>query len=188
LDRLCAAYLTAMDASDWSMLADLWRQAEDDAALEHALHEVNECLLRDEAVAPGWEAGRQAVLRLVEKHLASGTSGSTAAAPVTVGDVAARIAGDPATVGRLTAPDRAINAGLLGNPTPLLAAVTGPSLARLQADLRVAASPSFWRAFQQAAVLLNMARERVHSGRAAARPAGPNRREPRPPHPRRKGS
>ena len=64
LDRLCAAYLTALDVDDWSTLADLWRRAEDDPALEHALNEVNECLLLDEAVAAAARGDQRGVLLL----------------------------------------------------------------------------------------------------------------------------
>jgi hypothetical protein len=93
--------------------------------------------------------------------------------PISVAEVAAAIVADRMTFVRLSVADREANARLMASGAPVPAKLDGPALLAFEAALAVAASRQYWRAFQQAALLLRMSRG--GAGRAAARQARPPR-------------
>ena len=181
LDRAALAYVAAADAGDVDAMADLWAAAETDAELERVLCELNEGLLIEDGDARPAGDDRLAVLALIDRHFPARADPAPAPRPPTVGHVAARIAGDAAALARLSAADRATNEALLRSRLLLPDELGGRELLRLGDALGVTADLAYWRAFQEAAVLMHMASHRT-SGRAAARPAagpsGPRRTPP----------
>jgi hypothetical protein len=180
-ERQAIAYLDALDAQDFDAIGRLWEQAADDAELERVLIEVSEGVLEeaghpapaDEAAAsPGFAEDAAQVVRLLDKHLPSGTPAPILARP-TVADVAAKIAADPDLGARLDAADRQANAKLLTVRMELPADMGMPQLTRWTAALPVTASAAYWRAFRQAAILAAMRHVHPSAGGnlAAARPA-----------------
>jgi hypothetical protein len=164
-------YLDALDAGDVDTLARLWEQATVDPELEKVLGELTDGLAAEEGPTPSWEADAAQVRALLRQHLPAAFAAAEAPAPLTVGDVAARLQADSALGARLSAADRAANSRLLGDPTPVPEELGLPQFEKWQATLGVRAGPHYWRAFRQAAVLLAMGRCQQAGELAAARDA-----------------
>jgi hypothetical protein len=164
-------YLDALDARDADALAGLWEEAARDPGLEKVLGELTDGLAQEEGPAPDWQADAGRVRDFLRTHL-PGAFPPAGPAPLTVGDVAARLQADSALGARLGEADRQANARLLGEATLIPEELGLPHFERWQKTLGIAASPAYWRAFRQAAVLLAMGRCQRAGELAAARRAG----------------
>ncbi len=164
-------YFDALDRGDLETLAGLWEAASRDPALEQLLGELTEGLAAEEGPEPDWQADVSRVRTLLSAHIPAERSAPPG--PLTIGDVAARLQADRNLGNRLSEPDRAANALLLTNPTPLPGSLGLSQFDRWRQDLGVEASPQYWRAFRHAAVLLSLGSSQ-QSGTylAAARSAG----------------
>lgn len=164
-------YLDALDARDAAALAALWEQAAENPELEALLAELTDGLAKEEADA-AWKADAERVNATLRQHLPSGFSPAADPPPLTVGLVAKRLASDSALGLRLTEADRAANERLLLNATPIPEELGRPHFEKWRTALGIQASPHYWRAFRQAAVLLAMGRCQQAGELAAARRAG----------------
>lgn len=161
-------YLDALDASDVALLAELWDQAAADPQLEQVLGELTDGLAIEAERDPAWEADAEKVRSLLHEHLPSGFPVETELLPLTVGDVAARLQTDSILGARLSAADKAANSRLRMDGTPLPEELGLPHFEKWKTSLGVNASPHYWRAFRQAAVLLSMGRCQHESEQLAA--------------------
>ncbi len=165
-------YLDALDAGDINTLAALWEQAAANPELEQVLGELTDGLAAEEGAWPSWEADAARVRDLLREHLPSGFSAPEEPPPLTVRDVAARLQSDNAVAGRLSVADRTANSRLLADTTPVPEELGLPHFEKWKTTLGVSASPHYWRAFRQTAVLLAMGRCQQAGELAAARRAG----------------
>jgi hypothetical protein len=164
------AYLDALDAQDLDALSALWEQAETDAELERIFGEISQGVLEEEGLRPKWGEYRQAVLGALAKHVPSAFAPAPLQ-PLTVGDIAARIAANDSLLRQLSPADREANARLMQDATALPPERGMKELLELTTRLPVTASSRYWREFQQVAVLASMSRGQT-AARAAAREAG----------------
>jgi hypothetical protein len=173
-------YLDALDAGDVAVLAELWERATADPQLEQVLGELTDGLADLEGPSPDWEIDAERVRGLLRAHLPSAFPTETELPPLTVRDVAARLQTDSVLGARFHAADRAANSRLLADTTPIPEELGLPHFEKWQTSLGVSASPHYWRAFRQAAVLLAMGRCQQAGELAAARRAGRTPRGGRP--------
>ena len=174
-DEAAMKYVRAIDRDDLDTLAKLWEQAETDPELERTFLELNQGLIEEAGVKPEWSGYRNDALGAIERHLPQSLDREPPLPPLAVGDIAARIAGDPALLARLTPSDREANEQLRAARTLVPQPITNRSLASLAAGLSVQATTRYWREFQQVAVMLSVSRGHAVA-RAAARDAGRPRR------------
>src|SRR2546423_1142021 len=103
-------YLDALQAGDLETLAALWQRAASDTNLEQLLCDLTEELATEQEPGPGWRADAAKVMELLAQHVPSARRSSepivAAGAPLTAGDVAARIAGDESLLSRLGPDER----------------------------------------------------------------------------------
>ena len=176
-ERASMQYIEAFDRDDFATMALLWQAAETDEKLEQLLCDLNNGLLH-ESGGPVEESSRENVLPLLRQKMPSAFAGADEAV-ITVADVAATIAADRVAVARLSSADLEVNVKLLTVRMPLPEKLDGFNLTSFARELSVAGSQYYWRAFQQAALLLRMSR--AGASRAAARqvrpPRAPQRRD-----------
>lgn len=165
-------YLDAFDAGDVALLAELWEQAAANPQLEQVLGELTDGVAVEEGVDPAWQADVEQARSLLREHLPSAFPVEAEFPPLTVGDVAARLQADSVLGTRLSAADKAANSRLLANTTPIPEELGLLHFEKWRTTLGVSASPHYWRAFRQAAVLLAMSRCQQAGELAAARRAG----------------
>ena len=151
-------YLDAFERGDLNALAAVWGQAAGDPELEQVLCELAEGLAEEQEPSPGWHADAEKVRALLKARLPSADPAEPVSGPLTAGDVAARIAGDSGLLGKLPLEEREANAKLLGDRTPLPAALGVNDLERWVQALPVRADARYWRLFRHVAVLLAMGR------------------------------
>src|SRR5262245_4886983 len=165
-------YLDALDAGDVGTLAELWEQAAMNPKLERVLSELTDGLALEEELDPAWEADAAHVRGMLREHLPSAFPAEADPPPLTVGDVAARLQAASILGSRLNEADRVANSRLLADTTLIPEELGLPHFEKWRTTLGVGASSHYWRAFQQAAVLLAMGRCQQASELAAARRAG----------------
>jgi hypothetical protein len=170
-ERASMQYIEAYDRDDFAAMELLWHAAETDEKLEQLLCDLNNGLLHEGGV-PVEELSRENVLPLLRQKMPSAFAGVDEAV-ITAADVAAAIIADRVVVLRLSSSDQEANFKLLTVRMPLPAKLDGTNLTAFASELPVAASQQYWRAFQQAALLLRMSR--AGASRAAARQATPPR-------------
>lgn len=163
-------YVDAYDRDDLDTIAQLWKEAETDPKLEQLLIELNEGLLHENNL-PMADPAREKVLGMLRQTVPSAFA--VGQLEITISDVASAISSDRVTLSKLSPADREVNIKLLAVRDALPAKLDGAAMLELSRNMSVAASPAYWRAFQQAGVLLNMSRG--GAGRAAARQARPPR-------------
>jgi hypothetical protein len=169
--RAALRYLDALDAGDANALAELWEQAAGNPELEQVLNELTDGLAIEENPTPSWETDAARVRTVLREHLPSAFPVEADPPALTVRDVAARLQADSALGVRWSASDRAANSRLLADTTPVPDELGLPHFEKWQTSLGVSASPHYWRAFRQAAVLLAMGRCQQVGELAAARRA-----------------
>lgn len=165
-------YLDALDAGDADAVAEMWERAEMDPKLEQILCELTDGLAAEEGVDAAWRADVEPVRGLLHEHLPSGFPSEADPPPLTVRDVAARLQSDNVLAARLSDADRAANAQLLANVSPIPDELGLAHFEKWRTTLGVSAGSHYWRAFRQAAVLLGMGRCQKAGELAAARRAG----------------
>jgi hypothetical protein len=164
------AYLDALNAQDFDVLAQLWARAEADPELDRLFCEINQGVLEEEGLRPQWQAYKKSVAAALQ-HLPSAFLSDPLPTTLTIGDIAARIASNDHLMGRLSQADRQANALLQSDRTPLPVQLGMNEVLRLTSNVHVAASARYWREFQQVAVLASMSRGQA-AAKAAARVAG----------------
>ena len=152
------AYLDAFEQGDLDALGAVWEQAAGDRELERILCELVEGLAEEQEPSPGWHGDAEKVRALLKAKLPSAEPPEPVSGRLTAGDVAARIAGDAALLGKLPPEAREANGKLLGDRTPLPGALSANDLTRWADTLPVKADPRYWRMFRHVAVLLAMGR------------------------------
>ncbi len=121
---------------------------------------------------PAWQADAERVRVLLREHLPSAFPNETELPPLTVRDVASQLQKESAIGKRFSGSDQVVNSRLLADTTPLPDELGLPYFEKWKTSLGVSASPHYWRAFRQAAVLLAMGRCQQAGELAAARRAG----------------
>lgn len=173
-------YIKALDSADFETVAEVLTLAETDPELDRRIAAVNDAIYAEAGLTPR-EQQAQTVRKLLAQHIPSGMPQPEpeAPAPLTVGDVAAKLQADQATGRPTLLSDRDTNTRLLGNTTPLPDRMTEAAITRLATDLGAGGSERYWEEFRHAATRLGMARASGHARLAARhqRPtqAGTNR-------------
>lgn len=165
-------YLDALDAGDVALLAELWEQAVADPQLEQLLGDLMDGLAIEAEHDPAWEADADKVRSLLREHLPSGFHEEYELPPLTVREVASQLQKDGVLGVRFRESDRAANSRLLADTTPIPNELGLPHFEKWKTSLGITASPHYWRAFRQAAVLLAMGRCQQAGELAAARRGG----------------
>ncbi|HEY7329039.1 MAG TPA: hypothetical protein VH592_15460 [Gemmataceae bacterium] len=165
-------YLDALDAGDVAALAELWERAAINPQMEHVLGELTDGLAIEEGFDPAWKTDAERIRGLLREHLPSAFLTQTEPPPLTIGDVAARLQSDSVLGARLNAADKSVNSRLRADSTPVPEDLGLPHFEKWKTSLGISASPHYWRAFRQAAVLLLMGRCQQAGELAAARRAG----------------
>jgi hypothetical protein len=175
-------YVRAFDAGDFDTMAEVMTQAEVDPELDRLIVDVN-AALHEEAGLPPLQEQAQLVRALLYQHLPSGVQRpDEAVAPLTVGNVAAKLETDHATrttMAGLSARDRLTNRQLQQSGVILPTPLTGRTIDELATHLQATASERYWRLFRETAIVLGMARERGQLELAAARRQRKSRTESR---------
>jgi hypothetical protein len=170
LDFQAAEYLSAIEAEDFDRQDAIWELAAHDAELEEVLHAVHAGLLEE-----GTAGVSVAVAEAVEQFLPSAEVVRPAGGPVTVGMVADELFRH--TPDKLSAAAHALNEKLR-KATDELPAELGLSKLTAWAEGRFgAADPSYWKAFREAALKLELRAAAEGEYQLAARkgpkPGGP---------------
>lgn len=165
-------YLDALDCGDVAALAELWEQAAENSQLEQVLGELTDGLAIEEDLDPAWKSDAERVRSLLREHLPSAFPIEAELPPLTVRDVAAQLQNEIAVRARFQETDQAANSRLLADTTAIPQELGLPHFEKWKSSLAVRASPQYWRAFRQAAVLLTMGRCQRAGELAAARRAG----------------
>lgn len=171
LDRLALTYLSAIESEDFDTIEALWDQADDDAALETMLHELN-AELAAEQNEQGHHALVSSVLESIELHLPSAQVIRPATDALTVREVAEHIRRNPPA--GLTIADLRLNDDLrkVGEVVPTELGIS--QVIRWGEQFGVAPE-AFWRAFREVALDLWMERTSAANYQIAARPKRPKR-------------
>jgi hypothetical protein len=174
-------YIEAFDRGDLDALADVLDEALHDPELDQQLAGVDAALYAEAGLATPAEQATL-VRRLLLQHLPSGIPGPVEAPnPPTVGEVAAKLAADPALRPPLTAEDRLTLRRFHGDATTLPRRLTTRAVQDLFRALGVTdRNQRLEEAFRRAAVALGMSRAQESVQLAAARRQGRVPRAARP--------
>lgn len=168
IDYLCELYLQAMEQLDFAALEKLWGLAAHDLNLEKAFHELNESLCEEIRQADDSQTQRQ-LGELVDQHLPSATRVPEPHSRITVADVMRELAQQPSQV---KTPELAELITKLTDSSEPLPPELGLTPLTTWAQARFgSATPSFWRAFQQAALKLDFQQNAAPHYALAARSA-----------------
>jgi len=158
-------YIQALERGDLDAATQVLEAALNDAELDRILAEVEQAYLQEQGLTP-MAADAQLVHNLVRDHLPSAFAEETPAdAPLTVGEVAARLQADR----RVPSTDDEAHRQLLSSTLPLPTWLSLPAIRKLASNIGVAASDRFWRAFRDTAITMGMGRSHSHAQWAAAR-------------------
>lgn len=168
IDYLCDLYLQAMEQLNFAALEKLWGLAAHDQDLEKAFHELNESLCEEIRQADDSQTQEQLVV-LVDQHMPSATRIPSPASRITVTDVMRELAQHPSLT---KAPELAELISKLISSSERLPLELGLTPLTAWAQARFgSATPSFWRAFQQAALKLDFQQNAAPHYALAARRA-----------------
>jgi hypothetical protein len=158
-------YVRALDESDLETVAAILDSALHDADLDAAIIEINLTVQEEEQLTPS--AGAAEIVRsLLRKHLAHTVEADAGdETPVTVAEVAARLKSER----RVPFTDQEVNDRLLTVSRPLPAWLSIQAVKEMATELGATATERYWRAFRDAAIMLNMARSHRQAQLAAAR-------------------
>lgn len=167
LDLAATRYLDALEREDFDAMAELWRQAGEDHDLEEALHELHAGLVEERQIEQARrDAG--ALAEAVAKHLPSAEIIRPTTDPITVADVAEALFRQPPP--RLPPEAHALNEKLRAAREPLPEHL-GLSKLITWAEAKFGrAAREYWKAFQQAAIDLELRQASEAEYRMAARP------------------
>jgi hypothetical protein len=169
-------YIQAFERGDLDALAQVLEEAQFDPELDPQIAGVN-AALHDEAGIAGPEIGAQTVRALLLRHMPTAALPPENEPAPTVGDVAARIQGDPAIRQQLLPADRLVNRGLLDSSAPLPIPATTATIGQLAQDLNVMASEHYWELFRREAVIAAMRHGVAGLHLTAARKRSTHRKE-----------
>lgn len=164
-NRLIYQYVQGLDTGDLDCVASVLEAAMEDPELDRMIGEINLSYHEEEQLA-SLTAEVQLVQALVRQHLPSAfVAEQPEEQPLTVGEVAAHMLAKRHVVQG----DQEINSRLLVSSRLLPAALSLQGVKDLMADLGVAVSATFVKAFRDAAIMLGMARSHNQAQLAAAR-------------------
>lgn len=164
-DKLIYQYVQGLDTGDLDRVASVLEAAVEDPELDRLIAEINIAYQEEEQLAP-LAAEAQLVKDLIRQHLPSAFAPEEVEdRPLTVGEVAAHLVGKR----HPTADNQAIDRRLLASLRPVPTGLSQQVVKDLMADLGVAVSSTFVRAFRDAAIMLGMARSHSAAQLAAAR-------------------
>jgi hypothetical protein len=164
-DKLIYHYVQGLDTGDLDRVASVLEAAVEDPELDRLIAEINIAYQEEEQLAP-LAAEAQLVQDLIRQHLPSAFVPEEAEdRPLTVGEVAAHLL----VKRHPTADKQEIDRRLLASSRPLPAGLSLQVVKDLMADLGVAVSNTFLRAFRDAAIMLGMAHSHSQARLAAAR-------------------
>jgi hypothetical protein len=164
-EKMIHHYIQALDQGDIDGVAVVLEAALDDPELDRVIAEINLALQEEEQLTPT-AVDAQLVRDLLRKHLPSAFHvDERDERLLTVGDVAARLQADR----RVPTADQEANRRLLGSSAPLPTWLSAQAVSRLIAELGVAASDRFLRAFRDTAIMLGMGHRHSQAQLAAAR-------------------
>ena len=168
LDLAAARYLDALEQDDFDTTAALWQFAQADPELEAVLREVHVGLI-EEQTYEATAAAAAALTAAVEAHLPSAEILRPSGAVVTVADVANELFRHAPN--RLPAEAHLLNERLRETSEPLPPNLGLPQLTAWAEALFGLAPPTYWKAFRQAAVKLELRRAAEAEYQLAARRA-----------------
>lgn len=169
-EKILYRYSRALERGDFDAIAEILKQAEEDAALERMILEWNDAYAREQQIA--LDAQDIALVRdLIEKHLPSGNPDEleTDLPPPTVSDVIARMQGDAALKKHLEREGQTAISQLQGSDTPLPRNLTQRGVQEVFRALGISVSQSFERFFRDTAIFLSMGHEQGRARLSATR-------------------
>lgn len=159
-------YLWALDRGDFDGVAAVLAAAAADEELDRMIVEVNRALHEEEGLSP-LASETEVVRALLRRFVPSGFPHETDDLPVSVGEIAAKLAGDR----RLPAGDRDTGRRLAQSDLPVPPSLSREAVQRLVITLGGEGSEGFWRQFRNAAVMTWIGRGHQRTQFAATRRA-----------------
>jgi Zn-dependent peptidase ImmA (M78 family) len=153
-ERAIHRYIVSLDKGDAEGVAAVLQAALDDPELDRLISEVDLAYQEEESLTPTSDDSRL-VRRLAWEHFASAFEAEGAEAePLKVKDVVARLEADR----RLAPEDQAASQSLRNVEVPLPKRLGRREVNRLREGLGGEASDRFWRAFRDAAIMMELGR------------------------------
>lgn len=149
LDLQAALYLAAIEAEDFDAQEEMWALAARDGELEEALHAAHEGLLAERGAGT-----TEVIASAVAKHLPSAELFQSTTGPVTVGRVADELFRH--TPAKLSAAAHALNDRLRQAADELPAELGLTKLTAWAEGKFGPAEPAYWKAFREAALVLEL--------------------------------
>jgi hypothetical protein len=165
-ERQLMHYLWALDRADFDSVANVLARAAVDLDLDRLIVEVNRVLHDEQRLSP-LAADTEVIKALLQRFLPSGIPSETEEIPVSVGEIAAKLAQDR----HLSAPDRGLGRRLAQSEVVVPAALNRESVRRLAAVIGGEGSDAFWRRFRDLAIMAWMGRGHQQIQLAASRRA-----------------
>jgi hypothetical protein len=159
-------YIKALDDGDADTLFVLLEAAEVDPELDRLIAEVNQ-EVSEEAKLGSLSADAEQVRQLLRTHLPSGYAALSDIPPLTVGEVAARLAASY----QLFETDRTAIEALLGSRQALPILINRQSVSQMASRFPTIGSDRFWRRFREEAVTSLIGRAHEQAQLVAAREA-----------------
>lgn len=162
-ERVAHRYIEALDTGDIEGVATVLEEAQHDAELDRLITEIN-LAFQEELYLDPLAADAGLVRGLAAKHFQSAAEAEPQHAPLTVGEVAARLK----EMRRVPFTDQKVNDELLTNKSQMPALLSTAEVKKLAETLGVNASNLYWKKFRDAAIALRM-RHGQSQARLAAR-------------------
>jgi uncharacterized protein YicC (UPF0701 family) len=160
-ERTLYRYLSALERGDFDTVTAVLSEAEHDAALEQMILETNEAL-SDECRAAIELSDEKLINQLVRQHMPSAVANAEEdelPAPVTVGDVMARLKSDVETTRDIRQEMDEVGRRLDRLDQALPDNLNLRSVREFLGRLGLSASQSFQKVFRETAIFLSMGRE-----------------------------
>ena len=180
-EKMLYRYCSALDRADFEDVADILREAEDDAELSRMISEANTAYAGEyEVIDVGIQA--DAIRRLLAQHFPDSVaeSGFTEVPPISIGDVAARLQSDCALKGMPDCEAQAMILRLYETKDTLPADLSPLGVQEMFAELGLRVSRRFQDLFRRTAIYLKIGREQSMVSLAAARRQRRSRNKRRP--------
>jgi Zn-dependent peptidase ImmA (M78 family) len=167
-EKAAYEYVRALDEGDLEAVVAIVQSALEDPELGMILAEIDAAYADEELLVPTADAER--VRDLARHYLTSALTADETdrpEAPLTVGEVAARLKADR----RLGPTDVAATGRLLTRSVPVPPRLSARAVSELAATLDIRATERFWHVFRDTAIMLGMGQSHCQARMAAAREA-----------------